>query len=97
MPFLDLGNGEVTTTGGTYDQPPSQAVNLEGPYVKMSDNCGASSLAPLAGDLDWGGNVGDNCATPGFGGPGNTHSSRTGFYELNKMMEIARSQLPNNS
>ena len=31
------------------------------------------------------------------GGAGNTHSSRTGFYELNKMMEIARSRLPGNT
>ena len=35
--------------------------------------------------------------TPGVGGAGNTHSSRTGFYELNKMKEIARSRLPNNT
>ena len=35
-----------------------------------------------------------DCVTPGFGGAGNTHASRTGFYELNKIQEMARGQLP---
>jgi hypothetical protein len=35
-------------------------------------------------------------ATPGHGGPGNTHSSRSGYYELNQIMAIARSHLPSN-
>jgi hypothetical protein len=34
--------------------------------------------------------------TPGYGGPGNTHSSRSGYYELNRIMEVARSHLPSN-
>jgi hypothetical protein len=35
--------------------------------------------------------------TPGHGGAGNTHSARTNFYEVNKVMEMARSHLPNNA
>jgi hypothetical protein len=35
--------------------------------------------------------------TPGYGGSGNTHSARTNFYEVNKVMEMARSHLPNNA
>ena len=35
--------------------------------------------------------------TPGRGGPGNTHASRTGFYHLNHIKDIARQHLPNNS
>ena len=35
--------------------------------------------------------------TPGVGGKGNTHSARTNFYELNKVIEMAKSHLPNNS
>lgn len=34
--------------------------------------------------------------TPGIGGAGNTHSSRTAFYEVNKIVEIAKSHLPSN-
>jgi hypothetical protein len=34
--------------------------------------------------------------TPGYGGSGNTHSARTNFYELNKVIEMAKSHLPNN-
>lgn len=36
-------------------------------------------------------------ATPGVGGSGNTHSTITNVYELNKAMEIARSHLLNNN
>ena len=53
------------------------------------------SLILLSG-IDWGSHSGTDCTTPAIGGPGNTHSSRTGFYELNNMMELARSHLPNN-
>ena len=35
--------------------------------------------------------------TPGVGGAGNTHASRTGFYELNQLKEMARGQLPTNT
>jgi hypothetical protein len=36
-------------------------------------------------------------SNPGTGGKGNTHASRTNFYELNKAMEMARSHLPGNT
>ncbi len=62
----------------------------------MSDNCGAISLTQV-GNLDFGSSTGTDCTTPGFGGAGNTHSSRTGFYELNKLKEMARGQLPSNA
>ncbi len=95
MTYLDVG-GEITTTGGSYGSASSSSVSFEGPYVKMVDTCGTASLNPVAG-VDWSGSDGTDCETPGFGGAGNTHSSRSGFYELNKMMEIARSHLPDNT
>ena len=67
-----------------------------GPYVNINDQCGTSSLTGSI-YLDWGTSGGIDCTTPGWGGAGNTHASRTGFYELNKMIEMARGQLPSNS
>lgn len=69
--------------------------NLDGQFVRMNDTCGAISLTS-SGDIDFGTSGGTNCTTPGFGGAGNTHSSRTGFYELNRIIEQARAQLPGN-
>jgi len=95
MPFMEVGSA-VTDTGGNYDLTGSQTARLYGPYVNMSDNCGTDSLTQ-SGGIDWGTSGGTDCTTPGFGGAGNTHASRTGFYELNKLKEMARSQLPSNS
>ncbi len=100
MPFAT-----VTTTGGnvTTDQGGNVAPvdgnisgGLSGQYVKMSDSCGTASLSSSA-NLDFGASSGTDCTTPGVGGAGNTHASRTGFYELNRIKQMARSQLPSNS
>jgi len=95
MPYMYVGS-QTTTTGGNYEGPGSMTATYRGPYVDMVDNCGTDSLTQ-SGGINWGGSGGTDCTTPGFGGAGNTHSSRSGFYELNKIMEIARSRLPNNS
>ncbi|MEM9555024.1 MAG: PepSY domain-containing protein [Acidobacteriota bacterium] len=94
MPFMTVG-GETTDTGGNYSNSGSVTANLSGTYVRMNDNCGSISLTQ-SGGIDFGTSSGTDCTTPGFGGSGNTHSSRTGFYELNKLIEMARSQLPSN-
>jgi len=95
MPYMYVGS-QTTTTGGNYEGSGSMTATYRGPYVDMVDNCGTDSLTQ-SGGINWGGSGGTDCTTPGFGGAGNTHSSRSGFYELNKIMEIARSRLPNNS
>ncbi len=69
---------------------------LSGPSMRMADVCGAASLSG-AGDLDFGASAGTDCTTPGFGGAGNTHASRSGFHEMNMMKEMARRQLPSNA
>jgi hypothetical protein len=68
---------------------------LNGRYLRMADQCGPISLT-AAGDVDFGTSGGTDCTTPGLGGAGNTHASRTGFYELNRIAEMARGQLPGN-
>eukprot|EP00804_Cyclotella_cryptica_P001611 CCRYP_014950-RA/>CCRYP_014950-RA protein AED:0.07 eAED:0.07 QI:291/1/1/1/0.8/0.81/11/1918/632 len=100
MPFLqikDANTGDVvmTDTGGNFFSSGKNNVKFRGRYVLMSDGCGEASLS-VQGDFDWGGSTGTDCITPGYGGRGNTHSSRSGYYELNKIMEIARSHLPSN-
>ena len=101
MPFLsirDTENGEIVTsdTGGNYWSVGEKTISLSGQYVHMEDQCGVSSLT-VEGDFDWGGvSNGTDCDTPGFGGEGNTQASRSGYYELNRIIEIARSHLPGN-
>jgi hypothetical protein len=101
FPFAD-----VSTSGGTFftdtggNLPVCAAGNvsaaLGGRYVRMNDNCGAINHSS-GGDLDFGVSAGTDCVTPGFGGAGNTHAARTGFFELNKIIEQARGHLPGNA
>lgn len=94
MPFMEVGSA-VTDTGGNYNLAGNQTARFDGPFVNMADNCGSDSLTQ-SGGIDWGTSGGTDCTTPGFGGAGNTHASRDGFYELNKLKEMARGQLPSN-
>ena len=99
MPWLDVSTsgGTLTTdTGGNLAATGSLTSSLAGTYIRMNDNCGSISLTQTDG-LDFGTSGGTDCVTPGFGGAGNTHASRTGFYELNRIKEMARAQLPSNS
>ncbi len=95
MPWMDIGTA-TTDTGGNYSLTGSQTATFFGPYVNMADQCGTDSLTQSDG-IDWGSSGGTDCTTPGFGGAGNTHSSRSGFYELNRIKEMARSHLPSNT
>jgi hypothetical protein len=101
MPFdnVTTPSGTVTTdSGGNLPAPVDGNITstLNGKYVRINDNCGAASLTS-AGDIDFGTSAGTDCTTPGIGGAGNTHAARTGFYELNRIIEMGRSQLPTNS
>ncbi len=105
MPFADVtfggspGNipdtftnssGVISCVDGTI------STKLSGRYVNMADNCGAASESTASGDLDLGASGGTDCAVPAGGSPGNTHSSRSGFYEVARIQEQARSWLPDN-
>ena len=100
FPFADVataGGNFFTDTGGNLPVCATGNITstLNGRYVRMADVCGAISHT-AGGNLDFGVSGGTNCVTPGVGGPGNTHASRTGFFELNKIVEQAKGQLPNN-
>jgi len=101
MPYTDVSTqgGTVTTdSGGNLPAPVDGNIisTLFGQYVDIDDDCGAISLTS-SGDLDFGASGGTDCTTPGFGGAGNTHAARTSFYELNRISEMGRGQLPSNS
>ena len=101
MPFDNVSTpgGTVTTdSGGNLPVPVDGVIesNLSGPFIRMNDNCGSISLTDTD-DIDFGTSGGTDCATPGFGGAGNTHASRTGFHELNRIKEMGRGQLPSNT
>ena len=101
MPFANIvhaGNTLSTNSGGNLLQCLDGNITstLSGPFVNINDSCGPISLSS-SGDLDFGTSGGTDCTTPGFGGGGNTHASRTGFHELNRIVEMGRGQLPNNT
>lgn len=98
MPFAQLSSGAVTDAAGWFEPgllPVSSA--LSGPYVRIRDGCGTiSQAADWSGDVSFGTSSGTDCATPGDGGPGNTHAARTQFFHVNRAKETARVWLPDN-
>jgi hypothetical protein len=112
MPFADvLADGQRVTTdsGGNlplcYDG--ELTTRLDSRFIRMLDQCEPSgqttSVSTVGGgDLDLGITVpgGTDCSPvidPVTSiAPGNTRASRTGFYELNRIKEQARGQLPAN-
>lgn len=99
--FATVTNGTTKNTNGLgiYDYTGGTATaTLNGQFFQMSDACGAISLSNSTnGALDFGTSGGTDCTTPGIGGAGNTHSSRSGFYHLTNINRKAISFLPGNS
>ena len=101
MPWTNTGfatPNDVTNGAGLYDYTSGSIVStLSGPYVRISDNCGPLSESSATGDLDFGGVNGQHDCTSSGTSAGDTASSRSAFYELNKLAEQARGWLPNNT
>ena len=98
--FITTPGGTLTTdTGGNLPVCVDGEISteLDGPFVTFTDNCGQLSESTTGTVLDLGTSGGTDCATPGGASPGNTHASRSGFYEINRSMEIGRSYLPDNT
>lgn len=101
MPFADVtdaGTQLFTDSGGNYpvcvDGPIT--TTLAGELVRIDDFCGAISESS-SGDIDLGTGGGRDCdLPPGASSPGDTHAARTGFYELNRVKEMALGHLPGN-
>jgi hypothetical protein len=100
FPFADVttpGGSYFTDIGGNLPVCATGSISstLNGRYVRMADVCGPINQSS-AGDLDFGVSGGTNCTVPAGASLGNTHSSRTGFFELNNLIQQAKGQLPNN-
>ncbi len=103
MPFADTGlpaPNDFTNSAGLFEYPGAGNVTttFSGKYVKISDTCGTVSET-RAGDVALGGTNGQHdCVTPpGSTSAGNTPASRSAFYEVNKLVEMARGWLPGNA
>ncbi len=98
MPWADLtvGPDSLFTDGGGNSGvclDGSVTTNLDGLFVKIFDNCGAINESST-GDIDLGTSGGDDCTVPGGHSAGDTHSSRSGFFEVNQAKAQARGQRP---
>ncbi|MBJ6764189.1 endopeptidase [Myxococcaceae bacterium JPH2] len=102
MPWADTGfasPNNYTDGAGIYNYSSGTlSTTLSGKYVKISDACGAISATSTTGSLDLGGvNNDHDCVVPAGTSAGNTAATRSSFYELNKIKEVARGWLPTNT
>jgi hypothetical protein len=101
MPFADTGfaaPNNFTNSGGIYIYSSGTATTtLTGKYVNMTDTCGVHNISSPTGNIQLGGAPGQHDCVSGGGSAGNTPASRSGFYELNRIHELARGYLPANA
>ncbi len=93
------GGGTVTTdVGGNLPICVDGSISsaLSGQYMRMNDTCGSAATS-AAGNLDFGTSGGTDCTVPAGTGAGNTHASRSGYYEIGQIKMLARGELPNNT
>ena len=101
VPFTDTGlpaPNDFTNSAGLFNYTSGTVTTtLTGRYVDIVDSCGAVSESSGTGSLNLGGANGQHDCTTLSGSPGNTAASRTAFYEVNKLAEMARGWLPTNT
>lgn len=101
MPFADTGlvsPNNFTNSAGIFNWTSGTATTtLTGRYVDIVDSCGAVTNSSATGSIGLLGTNGQHDCTGAGGGAGNTSASRTAFYEVNKLAEMARGWLPTNT
>ena len=102
MPFADTGRpapNNFTNSAGVFDWTSGPvSTTLTGRFVDVVDRCGTiSETASSGGTLNLGGVNGQHDCTASGSSDGNTPASRTAYYELNRIQEMARGWLPNNA
>jgi hypothetical protein len=101
IPFADTGfpaPNDFTNSAGIYNYTSGIATTtLSGRFVNIDDNCGQISNSSPNGNIMLGGVNGQHNCVPGGGSPGNTAASRTAFYEVNRIAELARGFLSGNA
>ncbi|HEX9637847.1 MAG TPA: Ig-like domain-containing protein [Acidobacteriota bacterium] len=101
IPFADaiqpFGTSLFSNSSGLVDDVGGLLrTTLSGQYVNINDNCGPIDEVLECSDLDLGSGPGTDCDVPPGHSAGDTHSARSGFYELNRQIEGARALLPGN-
>ena len=101
MPYADTGlaaPNNFTNTSGLFSWTSGTVTTaLNGKYVKIIDTCGAVSESSVTGNLNLGGTNGQHDCTSSGTSAGDTPASRSAFYEVNKLKELARGWLPSNT
>jgi hypothetical protein len=101
MPFADTSfpaPKNFTNSHGVYNYTSGTATTtLTGRYVNIADTCGNISNSSPTGDINLGGANNQHDCTSGGGSAGNTPATRSAFYEVNKLAELARGWLPGNA
>ena len=88
------GNRVEANSEGLADVSGPISTRLTGPFVRISDNCGLINESTKCAGLNLGAGPGTDCAVPpGSTSAGNTHSARTGFFEVNRIIDQAKSWL----
>jgi subtilisin-like proprotein convertase family protein len=100
MPFADTGlasPNNFTNSAGLFEYSSGTVTtHLSGKFVTITDSCGAvNESAP--GDILLGGLNGQHDCTSTGASAGDTPASRSAFYEVNKLKEMARGWLPANT
>jgi hypothetical protein len=101
MPWADTGlpaPDDFTNGHGVFNWLGGGATTtLTGRYLRISDVCGAINEPGAFGSIDLGGVTGQHdCTVPAGHSAGDTSSSRSCFYETNKLADMARGWLPGN-
>jgi trimeric autotransporter adhesin len=92
--YVLSGTTQLTTNSEGLVNIPGTApyrTNLAGPFIRIQDQCGAINEATSCDALDLGTSDGTDCARPAGHSVGDTHSARTGFFELNRIIGQAKS------
>jgi hypothetical protein len=104
MPHSDVvvgGNTLFSNSGGVFGCSTGTATTtFSGRFVKIADVCGAVSESSAAGDIDTASGpsaAATDCTVPVGHSAGDTKASRTGMYELNRLIEQAKGHLPTNA
>jgi trimeric autotransporter adhesin len=92
--FDAAGNQVEANSEGLANVSGPFSMRMTGPFLKIADNCGLTNESTNCSALNLGTGSGTDCAVPGTGSSaGNTHSGRTGFYEVNRIIDQAKSWL----
>jgi trimeric autotransporter adhesin len=101
MPFTDTGlasPNNFTNSSGVFNYTGGNVTTtLTGRFVDIVDTCGAVSQSSGTGNINLGGMNNQHDCTTGGGSAGNTPASRSAFYEVNRIAELARGWLPSNT